>query len=160
MANRHQVRQEGEAVGSGPRGTATTYIDESCELSGQLQFKDTVRIDGRVEGEIEGPSGVIIGKTGRIRAKIQSDTVVVQGTVEGDIFARSKITLHETARVEGELRSAGIIIEDGAQFTGGSPSAPRPTGSRRRTRARVGSPRIRRGWQAVPRPSDCPVSTV
>ncbi len=118
MANRDQVRQEGEAVGSGPRGTATTYIDESCELSGQLQFKDTVRIDGRVEGEIEGLSGVIIGKTGRIRAKIQSDTVVVQGTVEGDIFARSKITLHETARVEGELRSAGIIIEDGAQFTG------------------------------------------
>ncbi len=118
MANRHQVRQEGEAVGSGPRGTATTYIDESCELSGQRQFKATVRIDGRVEGEIEGPSGVIIGKTGRIRATIQSDTVVVQGTVEGDIFARSKITLHETARVEGELRSAGIIIEDGAQFTG------------------------------------------
>ncbi len=77
-----------------------------------------MRIDGRVEGEIEGPSGVIIGKTGRIRATIQSDTVVVQGAVEGDIFARSKITLHETARVEGELRSAGIIIEDGAHFTG------------------------------------------
>ncbi len=118
MAKRDRARHEREAGDSGARGTAMTYIDESCVLSGQLRFKDTVRIDGRVEGEIEGLSGVIIGKTGRIRATIQSDTVVVQGTVKGDIFARSKITLHDTARVVGDLRSARIIIEEGAQFTG------------------------------------------
>ena len=118
MANQNRGPLEAEAPDSGARGTSKSYIDESCEMAGQLRFEATVHIDGRVEGEIEGQSGVVIGKTGRVRATIESDTVDVQGTVEGDIFARSKITLRGTARVEGAIRSAGIVIEEGAQFIG------------------------------------------
>ena len=118
MAKRDRRMLEEESPAPAVSGSAKTYIDPSCEMSGQLWFEDSVQIDGRIEGEIESQSRVVIGKTGRVRAKIESDTVVVQGSVEGDIFARSKITLHKTARVEGEIRSPGIIIEDGAKFVG------------------------------------------
>ncbi|MDH3211885.1 MAG: polymer-forming cytoskeletal protein [Myxococcales bacterium] len=95
-----------------------TYIDEGCEFSGQLRFKDTVRIDGRIEGEIQSQNTVVVGPTGIVRARIESDSVVVLGVVEGDIIARRKITLHETAQVTGEIRTAGIVIEEGARFKG------------------------------------------
>jgi cytoskeletal protein CcmA (bactofilin family) len=88
-----------------------TYIDEGCEFSGKLKFKDTVRIDGRIEGEIQSQNTVVVGP-------IESDSVVVLGVVEGDILARRKITLHQTAQVTGEIRTAGIVIEEGARFRG------------------------------------------
>ena len=96
----------------------TTYIDQGCELSGKLSFKEAVQIDGHVEGEVRGEKTVIIGDSGTVHAKVEADFVVVRGTVEGDIVARRKITLHKSARVVGEICTAGIVVEEGARFTG------------------------------------------
>jgi cytoskeletal protein CcmA (bactofilin family) len=114
---RSETRQPEPASVSQPK-PGMTYIDEGCEFSGKLKFKDTVRIDGTIEGEIQSENTVVVGPSGVVRAKIQSDSVVVLGVVEGDILARRKITLHETAQVTGEIRTAGIVIEEGARFRG------------------------------------------
>lgn len=110
--------RESEAAPMGQPKPGMTYIDEGCEFSGKLRFKDTVRIDGRIEGEIQSQNTVVVGPSGHVQAKIESDSVVVLGVVEGDIIARRKITLHETAQVTGEIRTAGIVIEEGARFRG------------------------------------------
>jgi cytoskeletal protein CcmA (bactofilin family) len=112
-----ETREPAPAPASQP-APGMTYIDEGCEFSGKLKFKDTVRIDGCIEGEILSQNTVVVGPTGRVRAKIESDSVVVLGLVEGDIFARRKITLQKTAQVTGEIRTAGIVIEEGARFRG------------------------------------------
>ena len=110
--------REPEPVPASQATPGMTYIDEGCEFSGTLKFKDTVRIDGCVEGEILSQNTVVVGPSGRVRARIESDSVVVLGVVEGDILARRKITLHKTAQVTGEIRTAGIVIEEGARFRG------------------------------------------
>jgi len=110
--------QEPELAATAQPTPGMTYIDEGCEFSGKLKFKDTVRIDGRIEGEIQSQNTVVVGPSGHVRAKIESDSVVVLGVVEGDILARRKITLHKTAQVTGEIRTAGIVIEEGARFRG------------------------------------------
>jgi cytoskeletal protein CcmA (bactofilin family) len=117
LRSRSEIRESEPAAESPPR-PGMTYIDEGCEFSGTLRFKDTVRIDGRIEGEIQSQKTVVVGPSGFVRAKIEADTVVVLGVVEGDILARRKITLHETAQVNGEIRTAGIVIEEGARFKG------------------------------------------
>lgn len=95
-----------------------TYIDAGCELVGKLSFKETVRIDGRVEGEIEGARSVIVGEAAVIQAGIRAESVEVHGNIEGDISVDRKVTLHKTARVNGEIRTAGIVVEEGARFKG------------------------------------------
>ena len=100
-----------------PSGGAA-YIDTGAELSGKLRFGEAVRIDGRVEGEVESPKAVIVGDTGYVRAEIRGEEVVIYGTVEGNITASRKITLHEHARVKGNMRTVGIVIQEGARVEG------------------------------------------
>ncbi len=111
------------ANGAGPRTDArsagpTVYIDPGAELTGKLRSKGTVRIDGRVRGEIHCDQGVIIGESGRVHSSIDAETVLIAGQVEGNIVARHKITLSSTARVKGDLSTPGIVIEEGAKLRG------------------------------------------
>lgn len=97
---------------------ATSYIDSSCELSGSLRFRESVRIDGSIEGQIQGEKTVVIGASGSVRADIKCESIVIFGQVEGDIHARRKITFHKGARVNGQMKASGIVVEEGSKFSG------------------------------------------
>ena len=105
-------------VSTGGVGVLTAFIDQGSEFSGKLSFKDTVRIDGRFEGEIASDNTLIVGETGHVEATIDSEIVIVSGEVHGDIRARNQVTLHKTARVFGNLRTAKLIVEEGSQLNG------------------------------------------
>ena len=96
----------------------STFIEQGCEITGEMRFRESVRIEGRAEGEIRAGGVVIVGEPAEIQASIRAEAVIVHGTVDGDSRARRKITLLKTARVVGELQTAGIVIEEGARFKG------------------------------------------
>ncbi len=106
----------------------STCIDASTELEGKLRCRETLRVDGRVKGEVHCEKNVIIGEGAAVRAAIEADEVAISGEVKGDITARRKITLDSTARVVGDLCTPGIVIEEGAKLEGrimiGSEAAP------------------------------------
>ncbi len=103
----------------GPRSVApSTSVDATTELEGKLRCSETLRVDGRIVGEIECAKAVIIGQGGRVHAGIEADEVSVAGIVEGDITARRKVTLERTAVVVGDLTTPGIVIEEGAKLKG------------------------------------------
>jgi cytoskeletal protein CcmA (bactofilin family) len=102
-----------------PRGGApTTFLDASTDFSGKLKCTESLRIDGRVEGEVHCNHTLVIGEPGVVHASIQADSVVIAGQVKGDINARSKITLEKTACVTGDLCTPGIVIQEGAKLEG------------------------------------------
>ena len=104
---------------SGGGGSAlTAFIDQGSEFSGKVSFKDTVRIDGRFEGEIQSENTLIVGETGAIAANISSETVVLSGEVHGDVEARTLLHLHKTARLTGNVKTKSLVIEEGAAFNG------------------------------------------
>jgi cytoskeletal protein CcmA (bactofilin family) len=148
FGNRHEDAARLRAVdkSENPWEPTETFIDQGCELIGELRFEGAVRIDGRVEGTIRAAQGVIIGKTAEIDASIHAESVEVFGRVDGDLHV-AHATLHQSARVDGEIQTAGIVVEDGAHFSGtirigaqdstnaaqpdepGSASEPAPTGN-------------------------------
>lgn len=95
-----------------------TCIDGTSELKGTLRCRETLRIDGRIEGEIYCEKNVIVGESASIRAAIEAAEVSIAGEVKGDISASRKITLEPTARVVGDLCTPGIVIEEGAKLEG------------------------------------------
>jgi cytoskeletal protein CcmA (bactofilin family) len=103
---------------SSASGGLTAFIDQGSEFEGKLSFRDTVRIDGRFNGEITSENTLIVGESGEIDAEIRSKTVVVSGTVHGNIVAESKVVLHKSARVEGDIQTPSIVVEEGAMITG------------------------------------------
>jgi cytoskeletal protein CcmA (bactofilin family) len=119
--NEFRKKDGGAAPGthaSGGVGALTAFIDQGSEFSGKLSFKDTVRIDGRFEGEIASENTLIVGETGWVKAEIRYEIVIVSGEVHGDVHARSQIILHKTANVFGNLHTRSLMIEEGAQFNG------------------------------------------
>jgi cytoskeletal protein CcmA (bactofilin family) len=99
-------------------GSLTAFIDQGSEFSGKLSFKDTVRIDGRFEGEISSQNTLIVGETGKVQASIHSEVVVVSGEVKGDIVARKQLTVHRTGKVDGNVRARALVVEEGAALNG------------------------------------------
>jgi cytoskeletal protein CcmA (bactofilin family) len=112
---------------SSASGGLTAFIDQGSEFEGKLSFRDTVRIDGRFQGEITSENTLIVGESGEIDAEIRSKNVVVSGTVHGNIIAEAKVVLHKSARVEGDIQTPSIVVEEGAMISGkismGSPNS-------------------------------------
>ena len=116
---------------AGSPGGAETYFDESAQFSGNLHLRQSMRIEGSIEGEIECDQTVTIGSAGRVTGQIRAQSVVIEGELHGDIEARGEITLHKTARVFGDMMTEGIVVEKGAKVEGRitigsvSPATPR-----------------------------------
>ena len=129
MAGRGEATDQQQAAPPPPRPAApasrpartvgpSTCIDASTDLKGTLRCRETLRIDGRVEGEIKCEKNIIVGEGAKIQAAIEAAEVAVGGDVRGDITASRKITLEATARVVGNLSTPGIVIEEGAKLEG------------------------------------------
>ena len=93
-------------------------IGASCEFSGEIHSSETIRIEGRVKGEVHCEQTVIVEESASIEATIYAASVVIAGEVRGDMSVTKKITLQKTARVTGDLRTPGIVIEEGANLEG------------------------------------------
>jgi cytoskeletal protein CcmA (bactofilin family) len=94
------------------------HLGASCVLTGELRSTDSLRIDGKVKGQVFCDQTLTIGESGVVHAAIDGDTIVIAGEVKGDITARHKITLERTARVTGDLSTPGIVIQEGATLEG------------------------------------------
>ena len=99
-------------------GDLSGFLDRDIDLTGELSFKETLRIDGKFQGNVRTGKCLVIGETAEVNAEIDVEQIFVSGHVQGKIRARERVELHRTARVEGEIQTKALIIEEGAQFEG------------------------------------------
>jgi len=94
------------------------FLDEGTELSGELRFRDVMRVDGRLKGRVVSDNLLIIGETGQVDAEIDCGVVSIRGKVTGQVTGRQRIELLAGCRVMATLISPKLVIEDGAFFQG------------------------------------------
>lgn len=94
------------------------FLDEGTELSGELRFRDTLRVDGRVKGKVVSDNTLIVGETGQVDAEIDCGVVSIRGRVTGTVRGRQRIELLSGCRVQATLVSPKLVVEDGAFFQG------------------------------------------
>jgi len=94
------------------------FMDEGTEFLGELRFRDTLRIDGRLKGKIVSDNTLIIGESAQVEADIDCGVVSIRGTVSGRVHGRQRIELLAGAKVQATLISPKLVIEDGAFFQG------------------------------------------
>jgi cytoskeletal protein CcmA (bactofilin family) len=98
---------------------ASTTLGTETSLSGTLKFKDSLRIRGKFEGEIDAIGHLYIDPEAIVTAKnIRATSVVVGGTVHGDIEAADRIEMMSSAKVYGNVRTTHLRIADGVIFEG------------------------------------------
>jgi cytoskeletal protein CcmA (bactofilin family) len=94
------------------------FLDEGTEFSGELRFREVLRIDGRAKGRIVSDNTLIIGETGHVDAEIDCGVVSIRGQVSGEVRGRQRIELLAGCRVQARLVAPKLLIEDGAFFEG------------------------------------------
>ncbi len=97
---------------------ATTLLGRGASFEGKLTFEGTVRIDGRLTGEIFSDDVLVIGEGAEIHAEIEVGTVIVQGTVVGNIRAKHAVELRAPGVVRGNLHTPSLAVERGVTFDG------------------------------------------
>jgi len=96
-----------------------TTLGEETTFAGTLRFKDSLRIKGKFEGEIDAMGRLYIDTDAVVNARrIRATNVVVGGLVRGDIEAADRLEMLPTAKVYGNVRTAKLRIADGVVFEG------------------------------------------
>ncbi len=96
----------------------TTTLGKETNFSGILKFRESLKIDGKFEGEIESPGFLYIENGAVVKANIKVGSVVVGGVVRGNIEASERLEMLATGRVYGNIRTAKLNIADGVVFEG------------------------------------------
>ena len=99
-----------------------TIIGRTTQIYGRLVLLDSVRIDGKVIGNIEAPRdqdiSVVIGPTGEILGDVNAGRIIVAGKVSGNIHSYERVELLSSALVQGDTKYASIAVEHGARLLG------------------------------------------
>lgn len=102
-----------------PQPLIATTLGKETSFSGTLRFKDSLRIQGKFEGEIDSMGRLIIDCDAVVSARrIRASSVVVGGVVHGDIEAVDRLEMLPSAKVYGNVRTSKLRIADGVVFEG------------------------------------------
>ena len=95
-----------------------TLLGKGTDFKGVVSFDGTVRIDGRVEGEIYITGTLIVGEHAIIEGVISVGVLMNSGKINGTVTALEKIHILKPGVLVGDIRTPVIAIEEGSRFHG------------------------------------------
>jgi len=102
----------------GKSGDLNGFLDRGSSFKGELEFEDTMRIDGRFNGKIISKNELIVGESATIEGDVLVGRVAISGTVIGKIVAAQRVEIHRNGKVYSDIDTPALIIEEGAIFQG------------------------------------------
>jgi cytoskeletal protein CcmA (bactofilin family) len=107
------------ASSEGPVSTnEISSISSDIAIVGKITGKGTVKISGRIDGELHA-SIVLITDGAQVEGDIFAEEVTIGGRVKGTIHA-NRVKLNGNAIVEGDIFHRSLSIEENARFEGSS----------------------------------------
>ncbi|MCL2143975.1 MAG: polymer-forming cytoskeletal protein [Endomicrobia bacterium] len=97
-----------------------TLIGTNAMVEGDIKTDRTVRIDGKIKGNIETTAGVLIGADAVIEGNIKAEIVMIGGTIKGNVTAPEGIEILPKAKMLGDIKTNILTIAEGAAFEGKS----------------------------------------
>ena len=99
-------------------GELNGFLDRGSSFKGELEFEDTMRIDGKFNGKIVSKNELIVGDSAQIDGDIHVGRIAISGTVIGKITADQRVEIHRNGKVYSDIDTPALIIEEGAVFQG------------------------------------------
>ena len=102
----------------GKSGELNGFLDRGAVFKGEMEFEDTMRIDGKFNGRITSKNELIVGESAHIEGDIHVGRIAISGTVVGKIVAAQRVEIHRNGKVYSDIDTPALIIEEGAIFQG------------------------------------------
>lgn len=94
----------------------SSIIDKSMTVTGEVTFKGKARIDGVINGNLEGEH-LILSETGKVIGDITVSSFNCYGSLEGNVKA-SMLTARKNCSIHGKLEADSLTVEPGASIEG------------------------------------------
>lgn len=104
------------------RDRSESYISSTVRIVGNIYCNGILRIDGSLDGNVEGEGHLIAGRTAHIKGDIKMRSVTNLGTIEGNLYCTDLIELLEGSKLLGDvnLGTSRFRIEENVTFSGRS----------------------------------------
>ena len=110
-------------------GDLNGFLDRGSSFKGELEFEDTMRIDGKFNGRIHSKNELIVGESAVIEGDVHVGRIAISGTVIGKIRADQRVEIHRNGKVYSDIDTPALIIEEGAIFQGNCVMGDKKVGS-------------------------------
>lgn len=97
-----------------------TIIGKETIIEGKIKLPTSLRIDGKIYGEVDCKGDIFIGKDGYVEPSIKAKNIIIAGVVKGDLYTTEKVHVQPGGKLTGSATTKGLIIEPGGIFNGNS----------------------------------------
>ena len=94
------------------------FIGAGTIVEGKIKTQGSIRIDGKMIGEISAGESLAVGNTGDVEGNVVAKNVTIGGGLKGTVMAAEKLVFEAKAVVKGDIRAGKLVIDEGAIFDG------------------------------------------
>ncbi len=95
-----------------------SLVGTGTVVEGKIKTEGSIRIDGKLVGELHAKANIAIGPGGVVEGNISAKNVSLAGKVVGTVAAAEKLVLEQKSIVKGDIRAARLVVDEGATFDG------------------------------------------
>ena len=93
-------------------------IGPGTMVEGKLRSQGSLRVDGKVVGEVAVSENLAVGIGGEVEGNLAGKNITVAGKVKGSITATEKLVFEGKSIIRGDIRASKLVIDEGATFDG------------------------------------------
>ena len=112
FSNKNEIMRKNET------NTAINMIGSGTVITGDIQSKGDIRVDGTLKGSVTTEGKVVLGRDGVIEGDIVCKNADVSGILKAKITVSQLLSLKSTSKLNGDIITNKLSIEPGAAFTG------------------------------------------
>ena len=112
------ARRSGPTSPPAPTGNGYSLLDAQLVMTGDLDTSGSLRIDGKLEGNIRRADTVVLGVGATMTGDVHAREVVIGGSITGNIHATERVELQATAIVTGDILTQTILVQEGGVVNG------------------------------------------
>jgi cytoskeletal protein CcmA (bactofilin family) len=105
-------------AGKGDNEKLETIIGKNTQLDGNITTKGTLRIDGRMTGNVNS-DWLILGEKSFLKGNANVGGIVVAGYIEGNINAKEFIEVKRSGQIKGDTVTNKLVVIEGGIIDGG-----------------------------------------
>jgi len=95
-----------------------TLIPLETTFTGSVETSTSIRIDGRIKGNVNAKGDVTLGPKALIEGDVFGRAFSIAGTITGNVVSTGAVSLLPKAQVLGDIVAKALSIELGASYSG------------------------------------------
>ncbi len=96
----------------------TTIIGTGTTITGDIESKGDIRIDGVLVGNLHSGAKILIGPDGNVEGNLEGQFADILGKVNGKIKVQDLLQLRNNANINGDIYAGKLQIEPSVTFNG------------------------------------------